>query len=248
MNNPIKATRAKIELGDIPLEVFMLPSGSYRLSELQATEAVDKTNGYIRDFLKGKSPEALPWKGYTAEKIEIEKDHDGRGSSRISAVPIELAVAFWTKEAIAGNTRAARLLGACATESIERRADAAFGVQQSEHERQTKMKARIDGKVIRRQLTDAIADYLKKHPELSNNDKRWIYKNCSDRTNKLAIGKVAKKAAEDLRCDQSKLRDFLETNELVKLTSLEDLTVRIIDLHDIHPLDAVKQAAERLLF
>lgn len=75
-----------------------------------------------------------------------------------------------------------------------------------------------------------------------------MYKNCSDRTNKLAIGKVAKKAAEDLGCEQSKLRDFLETNELVRLTSLEDLTVRLIDQHDVHPLEAVKQAAERLLF
>lgn len=152
MNHPIKATRATIELGDIPLEVFMLPSGKYRLSELQATEAVDKTNGYIRDFLKSKSPEALPWKGYTAEKIGIEKDHDGRGASRINAIPIELAVAFWVKEAVSGNPKAARLLGACAVESIERRADAAFGVSKSEGERQLQMKARIDGKIVRRQL------------------------------------------------------------------------------------------------
>lgn len=66
-------------------------------------------------------------------------------------------------------------------------------------------------------------------------------------SNKLAIGKIAKKAAEELGCEQSSLRDFLQTQELVRLTSLEDLTVRLIDLHDIHPLIAVKQAAERLL-
>lgn len=182
MNNTIKASRTTIALGDIPIEVFMLPSGVYRLSELQVTEAVDKTSGYVRDFLKGKSPEALPWKDYTAEKLEIEKDHTGRGSSRINAIPIELAVAYWTKEAVSGNIKAARLLGACAIESIERRADAAFGVQVEEQERQVKMKARIDGKVVRRQLTDTIADYLNRHPELSDNDKRWMYKNCSDRT------------------------------------------------------------------
>lgn len=248
MSNPIKAVRAEIALGDIPLEVFMMPSGEYRLSELQTTEAVDKTSGYVRDFLKGKSPEALPWKGYTTEKIELQKDHEGRGSSRINAIPIDLAVAFWTKEAVAGNAKAARLLGACASESIERRADAVFEVQKSEAERQAKMKARIDGKVIRRLLTDAIADYISRHPELSKNDKQWMYKNCSDRTNKLSIGKIAKKAAEDLGCDQSRLRDFLETKDLVKITSLEDLTVRLIDLCDVHPLEAVKQAAERLLF
>jgi hypothetical protein len=247
MNNPIKATRAAIELGDIPIEVFMLPSGVYRLSELQATEIVDKTNGYIRDFLKGKSLEALPWKGYTAEKIAIEKDHDGRGSSRISAIPIELAVAFWTKEAVAGNSKAARLLGACAAESIERRADAAFGIQRDEAERQDRMKARIDGKAIRRLLTDAISDYIKRHEGLSENDKRWLFKNCSDKTNKVVLGKIAKKAAEDLGCDKEKLRDFLDPKQLTELTSLEDLTTRLIDRFDVHPLQAVLQAAERLL-
>jgi len=42
--------------------------------------------------------------------------------SWINLIPIDLAIAFWTKEAATGNAIAARLLGTCAVESIERRA------------------------------------------------------------------------------------------------------------------------------
>ncbi|MBD0344907.1 MAG: hypothetical protein ICV63_08800 [Coleofasciculus sp. Co-bin14] len=241
-NTNLKAERAAIHLGDIPLEVFKLKNGEYRLSQTQSTEAVDKTEDQFRKFLTSQSPEALPYKGFKAGKWTVNGS-----KGKASLIPIELTVAYWTKEAIGGNAKAARLLGACAIESIERRADAAFGVQRSEEERQIKMKARIDGKVVRRLLTDAIADYIKRHPELSENDKRWMFKNCSDRTNKLGVGKVAKKAAEELGCHQSRLRDFLETKDLVRLTSLEDLTVRLIDRYDTHPLQAVVEAAERLL-
>jgi len=36
MTNPIKATRATIQLGDIELDVFQMPSGEYRYSMTQA--------------------------------------------------------------------------------------------------------------------------------------------------------------------------------------------------------------------
>jgi hypothetical protein len=241
-NDTVRATRVTIELGSIPLDVFQLPDGKYKLSQTQSTEAVDKDEVSFRDFLKGKSPEALPYKEFKAEKWTVEGSQ-----GKANLLSIEVTVAYWTKEAIAGNKKAIRILGACAIEAIERRADAAFGIQRSEEDYQAKMKARIDGKVVRRLLTDAIKDYLVRHSELSDNDRKWLYKNCSDKTNKIVLGKIAKKAAMDLGCEQGQLRDYLQAEQLIRISYLEDVTVKLIDLHDIHPFQAVIQAAERLL-
>ncbi|MCC3409596.1 MAG: hypothetical protein JGK17_29395 [Microcoleus sp. PH2017_10_PVI_O_A] len=116
-----------------------------------------------------KSPEALPYKGFRSKKTSIKGNN-----VQINIIPIDLAVAYWIKEAITGNATAARLLGACAAESIERRADSAFGVQRAEEERQEFMRIRLEGKRIRRRLTDAIKSYIERHPELSENNRKWL--------------------------------------------------------------------------
>lgn len=241
------AQRTTIYLGTIPLEVFTISDGSYVLSQTQVAEAVGKNELNIRQFWKSKSPEALPYKDYTPVKINVEKDHEGRGGTRINAVTIEFAAAYWTKEAIAGNVMAARLLGACTAESIERRADAAFGIQRAEEERQEFMKIRLEGKRIRRNLTDAIKSYLDRHPELSDNNRKWIYVNTSQRVTLMVFGRKAKKLAEDLGVAPENLRDALTPDELILLQEVEDTAVRLIDLFDIHPDEAIKQSSERLL-
>jgi hypothetical protein len=250
MNDPIKAKRVLIQHGEFELEVFQMPGGEYRLSQSQILERIDEDPAWISRLTKKapKNLKALQDKGFRGCLIPVKIEGEAK-ARQAKTLSIEDAGHVWGWFAINGNAKALAMLVASNTESIERRADAAFGVIRSEAERNERHKVREDGKVIRRQLTDAIADFMKRHSEnLSDNDKRWMYKNCSDRANKLAIGRIAKKAAAELGCEHALLRDFLQTNELVRLTSLEDLTVRLIDLHDIHPLEAVKQAAERLLF
>lgn len=124
-----KARRATIFLGDIPLYVFQLLSGQYKLSQTQVAEAIGKDEANVRDFLASKSPEALPYKDFTAEKIPVVGER-----TRFNAIPIALAIAYWTKEARVNNQAAITLLAASANEVIERRADKAFGVRRSEEE------------------------------------------------------------------------------------------------------------------
>jgi len=131
-----KARRATIELGDRILQVFQLPDGEYGLSQTQVGELPGKDENYVRKFLGSKSPEALPYKNFTPVKLPVEGER-----TRINLIPIDLAIAFWTKEATAGNVEAARLLGACAVESIERRADKAFGIERTEVERNQRLVA-----------------------------------------------------------------------------------------------------------
>jgi len=108
-------------------------------------------------------------------------------------------------------------------------------------------KNRLIGKVTRCKLTDAIADYLTRYPELSDNAKRWIYKNTSDHALLCLFGRQAKKLATDLNADPTNLRDSFTDEELKFLEALEDLTSRLIDGYDVHPLEAIKQASERML-
>lgn len=236
------AERATIYLGNIPLEVFMLPDGQYVLSQTQVAEAVGKTKVSFGDFLASKSPEALPYKGFRGKKTSIKGNN-----AQINIIPVDLAVAYWTKEAIVGNVTAARLLGACAAESIERRADNAFGVQRAEEERQELLRIRLEGKRIRRRLTDAIKAYIDRHPELSENNRKWLYVNASQRVTLVVFGRKAKKLAEDLGVHPDDLRNALTPDELILLQEVENTAIRLIDIQDVHPDDAIQQTAQRLL-
>ncbi|MDZ4877472.1 MAG: hypothetical protein CLLPBCKN_006907 [Chroococcidiopsis cubana SAG 39.79] len=51
----IKAQRQTIYIGDVPLEVAMLPDGSYRLSQTQVTAVIDKYHSSFAQFLRSKS-------------------------------------------------------------------------------------------------------------------------------------------------------------------------------------------------
>lgn len=236
------AEKTTIHLGVIPLEVFMEPSGRYVLSQTQVAEAVGKPESSFRDFIGSKSPEALPYKGFRAEKTSVKGNN-----AKINTIPIIVATTYWTKEATVPNIIAARLLGACAAESIERRADAAFGIHREEEERQAFMQARLEGKETRRDLTDAIKSYIDRHSELSENNRKWLYVNASQRVVLVVFGRKAKKLAEDLGVDPDNLRDALTSKELLLLREVEDTAVRLIDLRDVHPDDAVQQTSERLL-
>ena len=107
--------------------------------------------------------------------------------------------------------------------------------------------ARLEGKEARRELTDAIKSYIDRHPELSDNNRKWLYVNASQRVVLVVFGRKAKKLAEDLGVSPDNLRDALTSKELLLLREVEDTAVRLIDLRDVHPDDAVQQTSDRLL-
>lgn len=169
------------------------------------------------------------------------------GTTKVSLWDTPSAATYYLYHAFQGNEQAKLITIALASTTLDIIINDRLNVDYKKGQAEQWTKARIDGKLIRRELTDTIADYIKRHPELSDNDKRWLFKNCTDKTNIVVLGKIAKKAAEELGCDRSQLRDFLETSKLVRLTSIEDLIVRLVDGQDVHPFEAVRQAAERLL-
>lgn len=143
MTESIKATRALVQIGSLEVDGFMLPDGSYRMSQTQSAECVGLAERNAREFLDSKTFKRLMGEGYTPAILEIESETQTRGQSRFRALPLEVVVVYWVYQCYRGNKQAFNLLVALATESLERRFDAAFSVTRTEEERDERLTQRI---------------------------------------------------------------------------------------------------------
>lgn len=142
MSDSVKATRTSITVGIAVIDGFMLPDGSYRMSQTQAAECVGKPEINARRFLDSKAIKGFVGEGYTPDTIEIESDQ-GRGQSRFNALPLDVVTAYWFSQATQGNQQAIALVWALLTETLERRFDRAFGVARSEDDWDKRLSERI---------------------------------------------------------------------------------------------------------
>jgi hypothetical protein len=131
MYNNTKAVRAQIKLGDIDIDVFQLPDGSYRLSKTQTCEAIDLDPKRLSELLEKNSLKSIAGKGSSLSEKVVKMGYEGN-NAKVDLLPIEMSVLIWTE---VGTDRAKTLLFACTVESIERRADIAFNVIRTEEER-----------------------------------------------------------------------------------------------------------------
>lgn len=107
------------------------------------------------------------------------------------------------------------------------------------------IEVRQEGKDVHRTLTDAIQDYIARHPELSANKQKFMYSNVADAVNRGLFGLPSKQLKALLSLTSSQLlRDGLEKKEIHCLTAIEFLVVRYIDVEDLDPCLAVKKAIE----
>ncbi|HEY9695643.1 MAG TPA: hypothetical protein V6D15_25985 [Oculatellaceae cyanobacterium] len=137
-----KAVKETIYLGSIPLDVYLMPDGTYKLYAESVTGVLNQKGIDLIRFMNGRSRQALPFKGYNlihAETIEVE----GEGGW-IKPIPVNLATAFWLYKAIQGDEKAQLLAQACMAETIERRADIAFKFKRTEEEYNQKFGERLE--------------------------------------------------------------------------------------------------------
>lgn len=130
-----RASRTTIQIGSYEVEGFMLPDGSYTMSQTQAAAIIGLPEINARRFLDSKGIKTLLGEGYTPDTFEIEAADQARGRSRIRGLPLEVVSAFWLWQAFRGNKQALALCMALMTETLERRFDAAFGIERTESER-----------------------------------------------------------------------------------------------------------------
>jgi hypothetical protein len=73
MTESIKATRASVQIGALEVDGFMLPDGSYRMSQAQSAECVGLTERNAREFLDSKTFKRLSCEGYTPDAFCHQK-------------------------------------------------------------------------------------------------------------------------------------------------------------------------------
>lgn len=77
MTDSTKATRATVQIGNFEVDGFMLPDGSYRMSQTQAAGAIEEPPVYALRFLQSKDSKALlgeAYTDYTPEPVEVEPE------------------------------------------------------------------------------------------------------------------------------------------------------------------------------
>ena len=125
-----KAERRTIYLGDIPLEVAMLPNGDYCLSQTQVASAIDKDRNSMSDFYRSKYFKAISENGFECRKFSEKLILEG-SNKPISPVSIDVAYLYWQKWAVAGNKKAQQLGLALGKHSLYDLADEAFKVKRT---------------------------------------------------------------------------------------------------------------------
>lgn len=169
MTESNRATRAIVTIGTLTADGFMLPDGSYRMSQAQAAQAIDESPVNALRFLQSRDSTALlgeTYTDYTPESVEVEPEPGKRGQTRINALPLPIVTAYWLTRAYRGNKKAFVLCWALLTESLERRFDSAFGVARSEDD----WNQRLSDRVIA-QLENDLSEAFSVESVISNENK-----------------------------------------------------------------------------
>lgn len=147
----MKAERKTIVVGVIELEVFMMPDGTYRLSHSQVTRIVNKPPKRMVELSQSERGKNLA--------VYIEKNGLAKfpveNAKPSNLVTVDAAVEFWSLEKV---DEGLALVKALAIESLERRADAAFGKSRTEEERNARLALRM---VIKKDFRTQLTDHLK---------------------------------------------------------------------------------------
>ena len=141
-----KAQRATVQIGPLSVDGFQMPDGSYRMSIAGAAESVGLIRRNAFEFLRSKAAKRLLGDGFTGSIFEIEVESTpGQqvGQTRIQAIPLNVVGKYWLWQSYRGNKPAFALIDALLEESLERRFDAAFGVERSESDRDALLAQRL---------------------------------------------------------------------------------------------------------
>lgn len=144
-----KARRCSITIGSIPLTIFQLPDGSYRLSQSEVSGVIAKPARSMFSFLRSKQLKSILDSGFepslSLEKVAVE------GSQKpIVPITIEMALLYWYKWAQQGNQKALALVIALAKCSLYEVADKALGVNRSSQDKERLVAADLSDEGVAR--------------------------------------------------------------------------------------------------
>lgn len=240
---PQKAVVAIVSYAGFEFPGLKLPDSNYGIAIPQIIDIYSQDH---EGFRPSKNTASRDFKRLLGKKFRSSKLATELDNARINVVDLEVFGLINIQILLKGNKVAQAIAEASTTTTLEQAHDLAFNNKQALEEYQERQKARVQGKLTRRTLTDAIQDYINANKdELSDNYQKWIYNNCTDSLNRLVFGRSAKRLKEDWNCLE--VRSAMTTEELMIVDSVERLAVTLIDEHGFEPKAAISEAGRRLL-
>jgi hypothetical protein len=163
---------------------------------------------------------------------------------KVSLWNTDNCITYWGYYASKGNQSAIKLICALAATSLDIIINDAFNRDYKKGQAESLTNARLLSKVKRRELTDAIKDYIIRHNKSADYQK-WIYPNITDAINLGIFNRRASQLKEDW--DTKNPRDSMTEIELDYVKQVEDLASRLIDQDDIEPMKASTESLTRLI-
>lgn len=170
------------------------------------------------------------------------------GTPKVSLIELDDFLALATWEAVANqNLEVGKILAAGLGDSIRSIAYHQMGIELTHENRQNWLVIRQKTKYAFKKLTDATKTYLDRHPDLSDNYRKFIYSNCQDTINRGLFGKSASAIRQELKVPDL-LRDHYGDESLHRIDLVQELASSAIAKRDIAPMDAVRNALDMFSF
>jgi hypothetical protein len=235
-NNRIKAEIAIVQIGYLEIEGLYAPETDQfgvAVPQICSLFQFDKNQG-------SRTIKALLGNGFQFDKWR-SKLHP-KAVNVLLLKDVERLIRALDKQ---GNEFAEELVDLLFGLSLHQLFSNAFNIKFDKEDAQNWLKARCQGKIARRTLTDAIKDWLLAHPEASENKKKFLYSNVTEAINLGIFARRASKLRKDWHCENP--RDKMTEKELSVVQSAEGLTMRLIDQDKLEPMAAVHEALNRLI-
>lgn len=245
-----------ITIGGIPLPVYMDSDGEYRWSMRQASKTVGFNEGWLSDTLRteGNALKRLKGYGFKGKIIEFQ----GQGFIEGNLISTEDFMAMIVYAAVIGmRKQAIALLAAALYETLERRADHAFGIVRDEDEYIQKFEYRHASILLNKDLRSAIGEWIEKNQgslqEYTRQysikgGQRGIYASALGKIYQLIFGRNKKEINEllDVKYYETP-KNNVEVTQLQRIAQIEDLASKYIRRKDMNPIEAINSAAEALM-
>lgn len=257
MSQRIERVKSKdITIGGIPIPVYMDGDGEYRWSMRQASKAVGFNEGWLSDTLRteGNALSRLKGYGFKGDIVEFQ----GQGFIEGNLISTEDFMAMIMYAAVIGRRRQAiALLAAALYETLERRADHAFGIIRDEDEYIQKFEFRYASILLNKDLRSAIGEWIENNQASLQEytrqysikgGQRGVYASALGKIYQLLFGRNKKEINELLDVKHYETpKNNVEVTQLQRIAQIEDLAAKYIRRKNMNPLEAICVAAEVLM-
>ncbi len=251
------AKRIKIELGSLAFDGYMiegqtdrdgLPIFGFNLTQAAmilgiATDAKQALKYCLRIMASPFAQTHFPHGFHCLQKIKGEGS-DGKNKS-LTILTISDFEILLLCSAQAGKPEAVQIQVALTGYSLRKIFSRSFGEVFTDEMAESWIAARFVGIETRNGWTDQIKAWLDSS-EASDNKRKWIYVNCSNKLNRALTGHPAKYWTEKLGCDPSTLRNYWNDRHLHDIEAIENLAAKILERTPQDPELALDQAIELL--